>query len=231
MIDEYELGCKAVQDSLWDYAAGEVESGTRENVAAHLYACRECDADRAEVRLMRAGLRSLPVKKVPSMLKTQLQVIASRESSRRRRRQDIAARIAEIRSSVKLFFDNLLRPFAVPAAGGILTSILCFGIIGSALHVHPDWTDDIPVRLFTQVTMDEASPFACIGKDVMVQLTVDEDGNVSDFSVPHQGNPSPDELQEIGNLVLYSRFTPATAFGQRVSGKILVDISHIQVKG
>jgi hypothetical protein len=37
-------------------------------------------------------------------------------------------------------------------------------------------------------------------------------------------------MREIGNLVLYSTFIPATAFGQRVSGKILVGINHINVR-
>jgi hypothetical protein len=53
---------------------------------------------------------------------------------------------------------------------------------------------------------------------------------VTDFEVP-QGTSSPDELREIGNLVLYSSFSPATAFGQRVAGKILVNIHHINIRG
>ncbi len=38
-------------------------------------------------------------------------------------------------------------------------------------------------------------------------------------------------MREIGNLVLYSSFTPATAFGQPVTGKILVNILHINIRG
>ena len=59
------------------------------------------------------------------------------------------------------------------------------------------------------------------GHDVMVQLTVDHrTAMVSDFEVPQGSRRSPEELQEIGNLVLFSTFTPATAFGQPVTGKI-----------
>ena len=42
---------------------------------------------------------------------------------------------------------------------------------------------------------------------------------------------SPEQMHDIGNLVLYSTFKPATSFGQRVSGKILVGIHHIDVRG
>ncbi len=200
-------------------------------VAMHLRECGECDLHRAEVRSLRTGLKSLPQMSVSPLLRTRLRVIASRERSRQALRRNLAARIIEFRSRLKLLFDNVLRPIAVPAAGGMLASFLCFGVIVDTLHVHPEWDYDIPVGLFTQVTIDDVSPFSVInGKDVLVQLTIDKTGAVSGFEVP-QGTASPDELKEIGNLVLYSSFTPATAFGQRVTGKILVNIQHINVRG
>jgi hypothetical protein len=139
--------------------------------------------------------------------------------------------MAELRSRARLIFDNLLRPIAVPAAGGMLASFLCFGAIVDTLHIHPEWQNDIPVGLFTVATIDDASPFSVNGKDVIVQLTIDEKGAVSDFEVPQGAVSSPDDLREIGNLVLYSSFIPATAFGQRVTGKVLVNIHHINIRG
>jgi hypothetical protein len=225
-----DLNCRAVRGSLWDYAAGTLAPGEHESMAAHLHECRECDLHRAEVRSLRTGLKGLPAKSVSPMLATRLKVVASRERSRFMLRRDLAARMAELRSRAKLIFDNVLRPIAVPAAGGILASFLCFGVIVDTLHVHPEWQNDIPVGLFTKVTIDDVSPFSVNGKDVIVQLTIDANGTVSDFEVP-QGNTSADEMREIGNLVLYSSFIPATAFGQRVTGKILVNIHHINIRG
>jgi hypothetical protein len=230
-----ELNCKAVRSSLWDYAAGTLGTVEHESLAAHLHECRECDLHRAEVRSLRTGLKGLPVMAVSPMLATRLKVVASRERSRFMLRRNLATRISELRSRAKLLFDNVLRPIAVPAAGGILASFLCFGVIVDTLHVHPEWQhpewqNDIPVGLFTKVTIDDVSPFSVNGKDVIVQLTIDADGTVSDFEVP-QGNTSADEMREIGNLVLYSSFIPATAFGQRVTGKILVNIHHINIRG
>jgi hypothetical protein len=172
----------------------------------------------------------LPALSVSPLLRTRLRVIASRERSRQALRQTLATRLAELRSKAKLLFDNLLKPIAVPAAGGMLASFLCFGAIVDTLHVHPEWQNDIPVGLYTQVTIDDVSPFSVNGNDVMVELTVDKDGSVSDYELP-QGAGSPDEMREIGNLVLYSSFVPATAFGQRVTGKILVNIHHINIRG
>jgi hypothetical protein len=219
------FSCKSVRSALWD-----VDGPEGLTVAAHLGECRECGLRRAETRSLRTGLRNLPELSVPPLLRTRLRVIASRERSRQALRRNLAARIADLRSRAKLMFDNLLRPIAVPAAGGMLASFLCFGAIVDTLQYHPMWENDIPVGLYTQVAIDDVSPFSVNGKDVMVQLTIDKDGVVTDFEVP-QGTSSPDELREIGNLVLYSSFSPATAFGQRVTGKILVNIHHITIRG
>jgi len=226
----YELNCKLVRSSLWDFMAGTLDEDLHLAVRAHLEQCGECDLHRAEVRSVRTGLKHLPQVTVSPLLATRLRVVASRERSRQALRRDLAARFEDLRSRVKLTFDNLLRPLALPAAGGLLASFLCFGVIVDTLHVHPEWSDDIPVGLFTQVTIDDLSPFSVSGKDVLVQLTIDQNGRVSDFEVP-QGTTSPDEIQEIGNLVLCSSFNPATAFGQPVTGKILVNIHHITVRG
>jgi hypothetical protein len=230
-----DLSCKSVRGTLWDYAAATIEETDRLIVETHLSECRECALHRAEVRSLRTGLKSLPEKGVSPLLRTRLKVIASRERSRQALRRDLAARMTELRSRAKLIFDNLLKPIAVPAAGGMLASFLCFGAIVDTLHVHPEWQpgwqNDIPVGLFTQVTIDDVSPFSVNGQDVVVQLTIDRTGTVSDFEVPQGTVSSPDELREIGNLVLFSSFTPATQFGQKVTGKILVNISHIHIRG
>jgi hypothetical protein len=225
-----ELNCKSVRETLWDYSAGTLDETDRHIVDSHICECRECYLHRAETRSLRSGLKSLPALSVSPLLRTRLRVIASRERSRQALRQTLATRLAELRSKAKLLFDNLLKPIAVPAAGGMLASFLCFGAIVDTLHVHPEWQNDIPVGLYTQVTIDDVSPFSVNGNDVMVELTVDKDGSVSDYELP-QGAGSPDEMREIGNLVLYSSFVPATAFGQRVTGKILVNIHHINIRG
>jgi hypothetical protein len=187
------------------------------------------------VRSLRTGLKSLPGKNISSLLSTRLKVVASRERSRLLLRRDLAARLGDLRSNAKLLFDNMLRPLAVPAAGGVLASFCCIVMILDTLHFHPAWQPDIPVSLFTQVTIEGMSPFSVDGPDVTMQLTVDANGAVSDFELPADGNNahrvSPQEMREIGNMVLFSTFTPATSFGQRVPGKIVVGSRHINIRG
>jgi len=228
-----EISCSSVRTSLWDFTAGTLDPENSRVVEAHLGECRDCRLHRAEVASLSTGLKYLP-KMVPSpLLRTGLSVVASRERSRQMLRRTLAARFAEFRSRLKLLFDNVLRPLAIPAVGGMLASSLCFGVIVDTLQFHPDWRgDDIPVGYHWQVAIDDVSPFSnCDGKDVLVQLTIDRDGNVIGFEVPQQDTVSPDEMKEIGNFVLYSSFSPAMAFGEHVTGKILVQIQHLKVRG
>jgi hypothetical protein len=213
------MTCKSVRHSLWESALGP-------EVLAHLGECGECEMQRRQIRSLSAGLRHLPVRKVPELAAMRLQVLMSHQRQGR-----LPTRLGQLWSRIQLSFDNLLKPLAVPAAGGIMASFLCFGGIVDTLQYRPDLLlADIPVGLFTQVTMEEASPFGCQGQDVIVQLTVDENGKVTDYTLP-RGGASPSQMQEIGNLVLYSTFRPATSFGQRISSRILVDIHHVNVRG
>jgi hypothetical protein len=227
---ESELNCQSVRTALWDQAGGRLEEAENSRISRHLVGCRECDRRRVEVNSLATGLKHLPVRRPPSIVSMRLRVAASRDRSRRLVRLDMAARWKDFRQRARLMFDNLLKPLAVPAAGGLLASFLCFGVIVNNLHVDPSFSDDMPLGLYRAVTIDELSPFCFQGHDVMVQLSIDRDGNVTDFTVP-QEKPSPDELREIGNLVLYSSFTPARAFGQPVSSKILLLIQHSTIRG
>jgi len=225
-----ELNCRFVRASLWDYGAGDLAEPVSRSVSSHLGSCRDCDLRRLEVSSMRTGLRQLPVKTAPPMVEIRLKVLASRERSRLLARRDFSAWLRDKRSRAKLLFDHLLKPFAVPAMGGLLASFLCFGVLVDNLQLRSAWDGGKPLGLFTQVTIADLSPFCSRGRDVMVELTVDADGSVTDYTLP-PGQSTPEEMQEIGNLILYSRFTPATRFGQPVSSKLFFNISHVSVKG
>ena len=225
--------CKSVRVNLWDYAARVLPAAEFDAVDAHLDLCRDCDRCLADVSSMRTGFRHLPVQTVPALVETRLQIIASRERSRQLLRLNPMGWLRDKLSRAMMSFDNFLRPYAVPATGGLLASCLCFSLIAHTLQLRPylvnNLDNDMPIGLYTEMTIDDVSPFSST-KDVTVQLTVDATGNVTDFTMPQGSNPTPDELRSIGNLVLYSTFTPATSFGQRVSSKRLFAIRHFDVR-
>jgi len=230
------VDCRNARKAMWDFVAGKLASSgltgvERGSVAVHIESCRDCNRHRLEVQSLRSGLRHLPQVRVPGLLNARLRVIASKERWRLETHRDWRSRLKEARWRIGLLVDNLLKPFAVPAAGGLLASFFCFFVIVDTLHMAPNLEDDVPVGLYTEVMIDELTPFGFHGRDVMLELTVDADGKVTDFEVLQAELTSLEEVRDIGNLVLFSTFTPATRFGQRVSSKRLFSIRHISVTG
>jgi hypothetical protein len=231
-----ELNCKTVRQNLWDYATqslaqpGEDAIVDATRMGEHLDLCRECDRSLADVSSLRKGFRHLPVQAVPPLVATRLQVIASRERSRKLLRMNPGAWLRDKLSSAMMAFNHFLRPFAVPATGGLLASCLCFALIAHTLQLRPYLVgDDTPIGLFSDMTIDDVSPFSFPGKDVTLQVTVDASGKVADYAMAQGARPTPEEFEQIGSFLLYSTFTPAMRSGEPVSSKRVFAIRHYTV--
>jgi len=226
-----ELSCKAARVNLWDYAAQALGKTEREAVDSHLDVCRDCGRWFADVSSLRTGFRHLPVQAVPPLLNTRLRVIASRERSRQLLRLNPAAWLHDQLDRALLSFDRFLRPYAVPATGGLLASCLCFSLIAHSLQLRPYLAGDydMPIGVYSEMTIDDWSPFSFSAKDVTVQVTVDENGNVANYSMLPGTGTTTEEFESAAGFLLYSTFTPAMRAGQRVSSKRLVAIHHYQV--
>ena len=227
-----ECDCRTCRSSLWELHANELPAAEADALRLHLTECRECELHSLEAKSLSAGIRHLPRMSVSPLLATRLRVIASKQRARELYRHDFAGRMRESLLRLRLQFDNLLRPIAVPATGGLLASFFCFASIVGALHLDRRelWDYDIPIGFQSEIAIDELSPFSFGAGDVMVQLSVDSKGQVTDFSTP-AGSASHEQMQAIGNLVLYSTFTPAFRLGRPVASKRLFYIGHISIKG
>jgi hypothetical protein len=172
---------------------------------------------------MRQALLTLPPVRVPSHVTTKLLVMASHERDRRVRR------FAWL-DKVSLNFNHLLKPLAVPAAGGLFSTLVLFLALLDTLHIQSYIGYDVPIGVRTQVMVDDYSPFAANTEDLIVEVSVNEKGVVTDFSVPG-GKIDKAQMLQLGNLILYSTFTPATAYGKPIPGKLVVSFHHINVRG
>ena len=226
------VDCNIARESMWDLADGTLPEAATAQVAEHISDCRDCALHQLEAKSLKTGLKALAPRPVPPMVTTRLRVLASKELRRSESRRDWRSRAKEIGWRLALLVDHLLKPFAVPAMGGLLTSSLCFGMIVGTLQVRPGLeADDVPVGLFTEVMIDEMTPFSFHGRDVMLQVTVDSQGKVADFEVMQAEGSSVDEMRDIGNFLMFTTFTPATRFGQKISSKRLFAIRHVSIKG
>jgi hypothetical protein len=104
-----------------------------------------------------------------------------------------------------------------------------FGMMISSLGFLHDPGNDKPTALSTEASVDNVADFGARTKsndDTLIEVEVDGQGSMVDYYIPHGQMTS-----EIGNLLLFTKYTPATKFLRPASGKVIIRLSRIVVKG
>jgi len=206
-----------------------VTAREKESVLAHLESCRQCGAEFESMLELRGALRRLDKPELPSRLLVGLRMLALNERLRRLSHVGFSARAHRWAGRMQLVFENLMRPMALPIAGGVLSALVMFAMLVPSLAFPHNFRNDVPLwRLYTDPALEEMNPVDTCGETV-VEVTIDERGRVQGFAVT-EGQMTP-EIEN--NLVLFSRFAPATVFGQPTWGRVLVSFrrSQISVRG
>lgn len=228
-VSRKSLACWMAARKLSAYADGSLASTSREALTAHLRECPHC-AHRAEKMVQTRDLiRGLRPVQPPKELSTSLRILASRERARR--------------LSGNRFFDfeplftrlrNSMEPLAIPFAGGIVSTLVLFSMLVPAYPtgVKAESPNDVPTAFYTDPAVKSIAPFAFAGDELVVDLVVDEQGRVVDYSLP-DGPQSAPLRRAIENSLLFTTFTPAMSFGQPTSGRVRLSFrrSQIDVRG
>ena len=175
-------------------------------------------------------LRNLPVRMPPSELRTSLRVLASRE------RQRLASTRINWRDRLNLSVTNLMRPLALPLAGGIFSTIALFSIcLGPMVPVRADDSSDIPTGLTTEATVKSTAPLAGSCGEVVVDVTIDGTGRMIDYKVVSGFNVlTSDQIRRsLENRLIFTTFEPGTHFGQPMTATLRLYFrnSEVDVKG
>lgn len=222
------MRCDYFEERLSSHLDGKLNVQEREDVLAHLEGCGTCSAHWKYLKDMRARLRRLEQPPFPAVLAVQLRVLASHEHARRLARANVRARLRHWRDSIRLNFENLMRPVALPLAGGLVSALLLFSALVPSLSFPHRVSDDPPLsfvdphgylvnRSDGAVPVLESTDAVVSSDEDVLELTIDAQGNVFDYSVL-QGQFTPD----MANIILFSSFVPAMSFGRPTFGKTLV---------
>lgn len=227
------MQCSNVRPQLSAYLDRAISSAERRVIQAHLNSCADCALEAARYSKVRAQLRSLPKYVPPADLTTRLRVVASK------------VRMESFGSSpwsrwcdrLQLFLRNLMRPLALPAVGGLCSAVFLFStfvpLFKSAFFLNS--SGDIPTMLNTEPTLKYVAPVAfSTGEDAVVDLRLDDQGQVVDFTiVSAPGRPTEALRRSIENSLLFTAFSPATTFGHGVASTIRIFFrsSRIDVRG
>jgi len=226
------MSCDHVQELISPLLDRRLAAGERGKVLAHLQVCRKCDEHLEAIQSQRKELLCMQTAPVPAVLTAQLRVMASHERERRLSRATVGARLRYWSMRTQLLFDNIMRPFALPFAGGLLSTLVIFSVLVPSLSFRHNFGDE---AFFTSpdgevVVVDsrggyvQASDFdprilplniAIPDTANAVTLTVDENGKVCEWFVS-RGKLTPELL----NVIMFSHFKPATSFGVPTAAKV-----------
>jgi len=223
-----------MQELIYPLLDRRLAAGERGKLLAHLQECKECEMHLETIQNQRKALLRMHGPRVPADLHARLRVLASHERERQLSRVSLSARFQYWGMRTRLLFDNLMRPFALPFAGGLLSALIIFSVLVPSLSFHHNFGDEAfftspdgeVVFVDTRGTLVQAGKFgprilpmyvAVPDNANAVTLTVDEMGRVREWSVM-RGQLTPELL----NVIMFSQFKPATNFGLPTAAKVNV---------
>jgi len=221
------MKCSDTRPLLSLYLDGATSRDERTAVDLHVRTCPACRTEFDQLRRTHQLVASVGRKPAPPDLVLRLRVALS---------QEMAARRRSPWTGILVRLENLCNAFMVPAAAGVVTAVIVFGLlIGLLVPNAMRQSNDVPTMLYTPPEIS-FSPFGLsmgsVNADsLVVEAYVDANGRVEDYKVLSAPNQAKDLSPELKNMLIFTTFKPATAFGQPTAGRAILSFSNIQVKG
>ena len=203
---------------------------TRSQLAAvnrHLQQCAECTERYVSMQQTQSLVASLGRKAAPPDLALRLRVALSQElANAQRSRWEL----------LRVHWENAFNAIMVPATFGLVTTLIIFGVLISVLYPSQmTAANDVPTMLYTppqlQATPFELSMGTASAEALVVEAYVGSDGRVQDYRILSAPENAQALLPELKNMLIFTTFRPATAFGQPTAGRVVLSFSKVQVKG
>lgn len=189
------------------------------------------------------SLRAIPQASSPADLTPRLRDVAFRARQSRQAERELAqlnyiqrfwTAARKVHDRLELTFTNVMRPLAVPVAGGIFAAVTLFGMWVPGLGASHHTRADVPTPLITDVRVQPFSALGTINGDVLLDVIVDDRGRVVDYSIVTAGYAEDAaSRRNLESLLVGARFIPATSFGRpmRSRMRLWLSSSRIDVKG
>ncbi len=210
--------CVQIRSHFSDYVDGRCDRATLRDIRFHLTHCAKCAEELEVCRTLRADLRALPIQRVSPELALRLRVTLSQHLHR-----NFFGRLG-------VYLENAIRPLMLPASAGVLTAVICFGLIMGA-QVIPANIPEAPQEISTQPRVRALPPINLPGDEQVVVMThVDDIGRVVSYQVL-SGQSSPALMQRLDRMLYSSYFKPATLYGRPTDGQVVLSLRRITVRG
>lgn len=221
------MKCGETKSLLSSYLDGAVDGKQRRQIEEHMSGCDGCTWQYTLLRQTQLAVSGLGRKAAPPNLALRLRVTLSREMMNARRMPW---------ESLRIRWQNAARAFMVPATAGALSAVVFFGLlIGFFALPQRLEANDVPTSLYTSPEL-RFSPFEIgmgniTAESIMVEVTIDTTGRIQDYTIISAPKETQQFLPQLNNMLIFTVFRPATAFGQPTTGKAVLSFSAVNVKG
>ncbi len=221
------MRCTDTKLMMSPYLDNAVARNQRAAIEEHLRECASCSTEYALLQGTQLAVGSLGRKPAPPEMALRLRVALSRE---------MAAAKRPFWSRWILRWEDAFNAFMVPATAGFITAVIVCGLlIGLLVPAGVRASNDVPTLLYRPPELASA-PFGLsmdsVNADSLVLVAfVDSNGRVQDFRVVSAPDGVKDLPPDLKNMLLFTTFRPATAFGQPTSSRAILSFAKVQVKG
>jgi hypothetical protein len=223
------MSCTETRKLLSLYLDGSVNGKQMWEIRRHMAVCPTCHQHYSLLLQTQRAVAGLGRAPVPPDLALRLRLAVSREIARSRqpRWQGWHAR-----------WENALNAFMVPATAGAASAIVIFGLlIGLFALPRPlaASRSDVPAWLYTPPELRYA-PFDMPGGNfntdaLVVQVDIGTDGRVQDYRILSAPSNMATYMPQLNQMLIFTVFRPATAFGRPTLGSTVLSFSKINVQG
>lgn len=231
------MNCREAQLYLPGYLDGAVRPRDRAHLRQHLDSCGTCRRELERYRVLGSHLAQLEPLAPPADLALKIRVRASRNVS-------AWAGVSSLWERFSLVAQNILKPLAVPATGGVVTAVAVFLFVtqGMLMGMPPRVSaDDLPLNLVQPAELESLPPFSVsdIGESdaqndsgaLLLEATLNAQGQVVYYKIL-SGPTSHAVQRQLDQMLLFSRFRPQLGFGRPMGGgRVLLNFSEVRVRG
>jgi len=231
------MNCQQARRYLPGYLDGAIASHEHSNVRSHLEVCPECRHELESFRRLSVCMANVQRTSAPPDLAWRIRVQASQART-------WSGRMRQAWSRAAVTFENIFRPLAVPATGGIVTAVVVFALVvqnvllGVPVGFVPN---DLPLNLVQPAQLESLAPFALPGivttgdksdsGRLVLEATLNSQGEVVSYTI--LSGPSDATVQrQLDQILLFSRFRPRLSYGRPTDGgRVLIGFSEVRVRG
>jgi hypothetical protein len=221
------MKCSDMQPLMSSYLDAAITRSDMSAMQKHMDFCVECSTRYLALQRAQRMVSNLGRKPAPPDLALRIRVALSKELADGQRSRWEMFRVR---------WENIFNAVMVPATGGLVTTIIMFGLLISFLMPGQFvGSNDVPTTLYTPPEL-QSTPFQLAidsghSEPLIVEAYVGSNGRVQDYRILSGGETGGQVLSELKNILIFATFRPATSFGRPTAGRAILAFSKIQVKG